>query len=88
MNVTFGASEILLVGGICMIGIGQPIPGWIFVAAGAFGAFFNMALKMQEKKTQSENVQKFVDTLSSKINGSSGLRDLQKFMRNGNESVN
>ena len=88
MNITFGASEILIAGGIFLLSISQPVPGWIFVAAGCLGAFFNMAMKMQEKKAQSENIQNFVNALASKINDNSSPANIMKFIRSGNESVN
>ena len=88
MNITFGASEILIVGGIFLLSSAMPVPGWIFVATGCFGAFFNMAMKMQEKKAQSENIQKFVDTLASKVNDSDNFQSLRKFVRSSSENVN
>ena len=88
MNITFGASEILIAGGVFLLSVAQPVPGWIFVAAGCFGAFFNVAMKMQEKKAQSENLQKFVDSLASRLNDNSVPANIMKFIRNGNESVN
>lgn len=88
MNITLGASEVLIAGGIFLLSSAMPIPGWVFVALGCFGAFFNMATKMHEKKTQSDNIQKFVDTLASKINDSDNFQSLRKFVRSNGDSVN
>ncbi len=88
MNITFGASEILIAGGVFLLSSAMTVPGWTFVGLGCFGAFFNMATKMQEKKTQSENIQKFVDTLASKINDSENFQSFRKFVRNSGDSVN
>jgi hypothetical protein len=88
MNITIGVPEIMVAGGIALIGLGQVIPGWSLVFAGAAGSFLRLAYITQERKSQAESLTKALETLGSKFADRGPALNLSNFIRNKNESVN
>ena len=88
MNITIGVPEIMVAGGIALLGIGQVIPGWSLITVGSAGSFLRLAYISQEKKNQAEILGKAVESLTSKLAERGSAINLSSFVRNKNESVN